>query len=189
MPHNHIFVFPCTIFVRFGTFFTHFSTPRRRTTTTTNLLLGPLSAARGQKPENHQPKFYITWSKCLFKTLEQLEMIINFRPLAVKYEVLVPSKFIALVIIVIKSWIPQRSLQRFGGKNLLRLAFSLVDAIITLVPIGYFPNRQSTCNYAWCEKALEKKTYLQLPWFAPLDLSCGFFVHFLVIYVSFEIIP
>ena len=42
-----------TIFVRFGTFFTHVSTPRTRTRTrttrTTKLLLGPLSVAHGQK--------------------------------------------------------------------------------------------------------------------------------------------
>ena len=37
---------PCTIFVRFRTFFTHVSTPR---TITTKLLLGPLSVAPGQK--------------------------------------------------------------------------------------------------------------------------------------------
>ena len=47
------FLFPCTIFVRFGTFFPHVSTPRprtrTRTTTTTKLLLGPLSGACGQK--------------------------------------------------------------------------------------------------------------------------------------------
>ena len=35
------------IFVRFGTFFAHVSVPT--TTTTTKLLLGPLSVARGQK--------------------------------------------------------------------------------------------------------------------------------------------
>ena len=46
------FLFPCTLFVPFGTFFTHVSTPTTtRITTTTKLLLGPLSVARGQKTE------------------------------------------------------------------------------------------------------------------------------------------
>ena len=41
-----------TFFVRFETFFANDLTPRRRRTnrTATNLLLGPLSRARGQKP-------------------------------------------------------------------------------------------------------------------------------------------
>ena len=37
------------LFVPVGTFFGHVSTPTKRTTTTTKLLLGPLSRARGQK--------------------------------------------------------------------------------------------------------------------------------------------
>ena len=43
------FFVPLHIFVPFGTFFTHASTPTTRTTRTTKLLLGPLSRARGQK--------------------------------------------------------------------------------------------------------------------------------------------
>ena len=45
------FLFPCTFFVRFGTFLELDSTPRSRTRTrtTTKVLLGPLSVARGQK--------------------------------------------------------------------------------------------------------------------------------------------
>ena len=38
-----------TFFVLFGTFFAHDSPLPTRTTTTTKLLLGPLSIARGQK--------------------------------------------------------------------------------------------------------------------------------------------
>ena len=55
------FLFPCTIFVRFGTFFTHVSTPRRRrrtTTTTSKLLLGPLNIARGQIFFCRLPDYY-----------------------------------------------------------------------------------------------------------------------------------
>ena len=48
---REIFLFPCTIFVRFVTFFAHDSLPILRTTT--KLLLGPLSIARGQKPKNN----------------------------------------------------------------------------------------------------------------------------------------
>ena len=42
------FLFSCTLFVPFGTFFIHVSTPRRRRTTIM-LLLGPLSVTRGQQ--------------------------------------------------------------------------------------------------------------------------------------------
>ena len=45
------FLFPCTLFVPFRTFKQNVSTPR--TTTTTKLLLGPLSRARVQKNEIH----------------------------------------------------------------------------------------------------------------------------------------
>ena len=45
------FLYPCTIFVRFGTCSAHDSPPTLRTTTT-KLLLGPLSIARGQKVRN-----------------------------------------------------------------------------------------------------------------------------------------
>ena len=48
------FSFPCTLFVRFETFLELNSTPRTRRRTTTKLLLGPLSRARGQK--------YVRWS-------------------------------------------------------------------------------------------------------------------------------
>ena len=46
---RHTFFVSLHIFVPFGTFFTHASTPTTRTTRTTKLLLGPLSRARGQK--------------------------------------------------------------------------------------------------------------------------------------------
>ena len=43
-----------TFFVPFGTYFNHVSTPRTRTTT--KLLLGPLSVARGQKRPSVLPE-------------------------------------------------------------------------------------------------------------------------------------
>ena len=49
VPYVTFFVPYVTFFVSLGTIFELDSTPRSRTRTTTKLLLGPLSVARGQK--------------------------------------------------------------------------------------------------------------------------------------------
>ena len=51
------FLFPCTLFVPFGTFSTHISTPRRWRTITTKLLL---ATARGQK--YYIKKYNLIWN-------------------------------------------------------------------------------------------------------------------------------
>ena len=55
MCHRSTFFGPLHNFCSFGTFFTHVSTPRTRTTT--KLVLGPLSVARGQKDEQNASFF------------------------------------------------------------------------------------------------------------------------------------